>query len=581
MAKLNLNFSALPALVGGAEMTLQPPTDKELSKKFLIWFLQEYYHLEETEAADAVCDDTYDKGVDGIYVDESLKRIEILSSSLVKNFAKGIGDVRLKEFIGSLEQFKSSENIRYLEADKSTNKALKMILQKQEIAKKREEGYEIHGVYVTNATVDDQAELLLKHLKNFTLYDSIKLKDEYISLDKTPPISEPITFDISALPSMEYPMDKELTMVIAPISARELIQMKGILNNELFAPNIRYWLGKNTPVNKDMADSINDPYEHKLFPAFHNGLIILSEVLNYKKDDKITIEKYAVVNGCQSLRGLFENKQSISDDLHILTKFIKVAPDSPLGETITKRTNNQNGSRLRDFQSNSRTQKIIQQEFEKNYADEFYYRISRGEHPEWNKNKVIENELAGKLLLAFDLERPYECNSEIFTEEKHKEIFARKIVTADRIVMLRDILKSLENPRAAMTNRFVAAYALTRYFLIYLVRQVLEKDATGKQVLAEPSKFFTADKNRARLQYCFGKLAETLGEILDDEVELTNEEGYFDYKTQFKSKTAVRTLAAVVLRNYKREIRNPRYAVPFSQLWINSETEVKNAKTKN
>jgi hypothetical protein len=63
MAKINLDYSNLPKVIDGEGMDV-----KEQSRQFLVWFLQNYYHLEETEASDCVCDDRYDKGIDGIYV---------------------------------------------------------------------------------------------------------------------------------------------------------------------------------------------------------------------------------------------------------------------------------------------------------------------------------------------------------------------------------------------------------------------------------------------------------------------------------------------------------------------------------
>jgi hypothetical protein len=120
---------------------------------------------------------------------------------------------------------------------------------------------------------------------------------------------------------MEYAMSADLKMAIAPISAKELVTMDGIENNELFSQNVRFWLGKNTSVNKALEESIQDPDEHTYFPAFHNGLIVLTEALDVT-EQTITISNYAVVNGCQSLRGLFENQKAISPSLRIMTKFI-------------------------------------------------------------------------------------------------------------------------------------------------------------------------------------------------------------------------------------------------------------------
>ena len=341
MAKLSLDYSALPKLIGGVGMT-----HKQLSRQFLVWFLQNYYHLDETEAFDSVCDERYDKGVDGIYVDEQLRRIEIFSVCVATK-EKSAGDVKLKEFVGGLVQFQSSNSVKQLAID-TLNIDLKRILTEMEIASRLEDGFQVHGVYITTATPDVETRQFLQHVTNVTFWDKVKLEREYVPLYKTPPIATPFVFDVKNVPSMEYQVDGNLKMVIAPVAASELVMLDGITNNELFSSNVRYWLGKNTSVNKDIAKSIQKKEEHKYFPAFHNGLIVLCGKLELK-DQAITIVDYSVVNGCQSLRGLYENKQDITPELRILTKFFEVPEDSDLGVKITNRTNNQNGSKPRDF----------------------------------------------------------------------------------------------------------------------------------------------------------------------------------------------------------------------------------------
>jgi hypothetical protein len=41
-------------------------------------------------------------------------------------------------------------------------------------------------------------------------------------------------------------------MVLAPVAARELVAMSGIASGELFAWNVRQWLGQKTKVNREV-----------------------------------------------------------------------------------------------------------------------------------------------------------------------------------------------------------------------------------------------------------------------------------------------------------------------------------------
>ena len=72
------------------------------SHAILVWFLQNYFRLDEIDSQDSVCDGTDDKGIDAIYVDEKLETIFVFQCKLVHNTARTLGDIQLKEFAGSM-----------------------------------------------------------------------------------------------------------------------------------------------------------------------------------------------------------------------------------------------------------------------------------------------------------------------------------------------------------------------------------------------------------------------------------------------------------------------------------------------
>ena len=171
--------------------------------------------------------------VDGIYVSEQSSQIHILQSRLVKG-PKTLGDVALKEFYGSLSQFKDRQSVEGVAAS-TKNKELASLLREQGIAEKVEKGYIVRGVFVTNAPRDHNATAYLKTAPNLILYDEPELQRTFAPLGKSEPIPDEITFDVSSVPIMEYPIGSTLTMAIAPVSALELVNMNGIKNGELFA----------------------------------------------------------------------------------------------------------------------------------------------------------------------------------------------------------------------------------------------------------------------------------------------------------------------------------------------------------
>jgi hypothetical protein len=82
---------------------------------------------------------------------------------------------------------------------------------------------------------------------------------------------------------------------------------------------------------------------------------------------------------------------------------IELPPDHELAEKVTHHSNNQNPINARDLQSNSTFQRRLQNEFATKYKGKVFYRIKRGEPDQ--EPQVIDNDEAGRVLLAFDLKR--------------------------------------------------------------------------------------------------------------------------------------------------------------------------------
>jgi hypothetical protein len=572
LPKLQLSY---PAILN--EFGAHTVKERTESRALLAWFLENYYRLDEMEVSDCICDGRYDKGVDGIYVNDQLGQIDVFQTVIVQT-DKGLGDVSLKEFAGSLSQFKDKASVENL-AKTSKNPALTSLLKSNEIARKVEEGFAVQGVFITNAVRDQNAKDFLAAHPSITLYDRDELERSYSPLDKTAPIAKEMSFNIGSVPHMVYQLSAKVQMVIASLSAEDLVTMDGIASGELFAWNVRQFLGRKTKVNKDITKSIKSSTEHNLFPAFHNGLTILCEKLEAKKD-KITIGGYAVVNGCQSLSTLNENKKDITKELRIITKFINVPPNDALASKITDHTNNQNGTTFRDLQSNNPIQVRLQSEIHRKYKNDAWFRIKRGEHVEWPADKVIENERAARVLLAFDLKDPSSCHQtyKLF-DELHTNIFGRPGVDADRIVLANDIYNLVVAQSNLMANQLFGRYGLTRYLIIYLLREALETDEVGKELCKHPSKFLAESNGRKRLNDVLNKVAGALVRILDGEVTRRSktEETFFDYKSDLKSPKAVEALRAAIISQYQIVVDNG-YAPRFSDAW---KASVPTTKKKN
>lgn len=537
------------------------------SHAFLVWFLEHYFRLDETEAQDAVCDGPNDKGVDAIYVDRNLETVFIFQCRLVQNPKRTLGDTAIKEFVGTLDQFRNPETIRTI-ATNAANVELGKLLNAEKVADLVDDGYAIKGVFITNIDSDSNAIAYLRDRSDIRVFDKGKLALEYISVGPTAPVGTAITFDVFGYDCAQYQIG-DVKVIFAPLKGNDLVRLDGIASSELFAWNVRGSLGR-TKVNRDIGRSIDDPNEHKHFLLFHNGLTILCQEL-HKDGDKITISKYSLVNGCQSLTSLYDHRNSITDDLRVLTRLIELPPDDELAEKVTHHSNNQNPINARDLQSNSTLQRRLQNEFATKYKGKVFYRIKRGEPDQ--EPQVIDNDEAGRVLLAFDLKQPWTCHQSYkILDELHAEIFARPEVTADRILAVVDLHSSVVRCIDDIENGVLASYRLTQYFVLYLLRQALELDKDGKEFCADPSKFLGDTKGRSRLKVCSDRIVKDLIIDLNAEVRDREQTGEkFDFKREFKSPNAIREISRSIIPQYQKAVSIGR-ACSFGMEWKKSLT---------
>ena len=522
------------------------------SASFLIWYLENYYRLDPLDAVDSVCDQKGDKGVDGIYVNEDENTIDIFQCKISQKPGSTIGDTALKEFFGTLSQFDSRVSLEALLASAGDAEVSRLIKRLDLLDKIG--SYDVRGVFVANADIDSNGMAYLGSTPRIKFVGKIHLLDSYISARAAEPVAGSATFDISGYQVAKYIVDKDTNTVIAPVKARELVKLTGIVNQSLFALNVRGSLGR-TQVNKDIIKSIKDPTTHKLFPLFHNGITIIAESVE-ETEDVIKIDRYYVVNGCQSLTHLFENPASLTDDLRVLTKFIKVKNVvSDLSENITRYSNNQNGVKARDFKSNNAIQIRLQNEFKKNYSGLYHYEIKRGEPA--IASDVISNEIAGQYLMAFDLHEPWATHRryQVF-EDKHSELFGRPQVTADRIALCHEFAKAIEGIIPKINNKLVGKYILTKFMILHMLRLILDEDVLGKEVLKYPEKFVRKEPDRKRLGICIQNLLEEIVVDLNHEVD-----GYgvdFDYRGNLRNAEWVKKLATEVVSSHQKLVARGR-----------------------
>jgi hypothetical protein len=533
------------------------------SASFLIWYLENYYRLDTLEAVDAVCDQRGDKGVDGIFVNDNDETVTVFQAKINQSSNTSIGDKSLREFAGTLTQFTSAEKIQNL-IDSAPNTQLVSLIKREEILNKINT-HELRGEFLSNVDLDGNGADFLNSEPNITFVGKTILNTTYISNERNLPIHRPASFDVSGFQVTEYIVDATTKAVIAPIKATELVTLDGISDQTLFSFNVRGPLGK-TKVNRQIRASISDNSRHKFFPLFHNGITVVAKTLKVNSGI-LSIEDYYVVNGCQSLSALSEDRSKLTDDLRILTKFVQLEPTSSWAKLVTEYSNTQNGVSARDFMSNNRIQIRLQNEFDRNYKDEFSFEIKRGENK--GPGKVISNEDAGLLLMAFDLKEPWATHRKykVF-EEKSGDLFGRKEVTADRIVMCHVIEDAIKGFLPKINNQLVAKYKLTQYIILYVLRNILEKEPLYKEIIMRPGRFVRTQMARSHFHDCISRIIGDVIVDLNAEVDEFGED--FDYRDKLRNEDWVIAINKTIVAEYTKLINRHRIH-SFSEEWAKAD----------
>ena len=365
-------------------------------------------------------------------------------------------------------------------------------------------------------------------------------------------IDEAVDLDFDPAAFFSRELDAETTVLFGALPARQIASLPGIDDRTLFAQNVRLGLGR-TRVNKDIKTTLKDTDEHPNFLTFHNGLTIVCQELEevVQEPGRVRMSGFSMVNGCQSAVLLRENEDLLTDGLLIPVRLVRIGGSARLADDITYRSNNQNSINLKDLRANDPTQVALQAEFKELFGDRVEYVIKRGEAREAGDS--LPNDLAAQIMLALYNEEPWLAHRKFdLFDQRYKEVFHPRI-TAPHVYLAYLLYQQVLERRSEIEGELLAAYGLTAFVLVYLAGLILRESEDGNALLLDPKPHLDADEERVvqRLDLLLGDLIVDFNYYVKEKID---QDGYFDYKTSFKSQAAVKELAADVVRSYKKAI---------------------------
>ena len=394
-----------------------------------------------------------------------------------------------------------------------------------------EEGFVPKGIFCTNTTSAADAQDYLQVRSDIELYDASRIANERIDIEIDGGIKKEFSFDVSDTEVIKYESKEGITARFFLAYARELVSLSGISDGGLFEQNVRLSLG-NTKINKQLLASVKNKKEHQHFPLYHNGITLLCEKIKSEDETSLTVKHYVIVNGAQSVTSLYTAKESITDDLRVLTKVVAVKGNTSLAEKITYNSNNQNAIKARDLRSNHPIQVRLQREIMDINYQNYRYEVKRGEDNQGFA--VISNEEAGLILLAIDLGEPWSCHQKYrVMDDLHGRIFGQPHVNGYKIIGLHEAFRATRVGINDIADKPFSAYNLTKYFISFVVSEIVKTSNRGKAILHNPKILFDRSVIDEFAQI-FEVISQTVALDLNAEIQEPLEEGKLDYQGQLK-----------------------------------------------
>ena len=134
------------------------------------------------------------------------------------------------------------------------------------------------------------------------------------------------------------------------VSAREFLSIITDDNQEIirsiFYDNVRDWQGGDNPVNSGMSKTLCSDIKDR-FLLMNNGVTIIARTLT-QIGDRVIIEDFQIVNGCQTSYAVFNNEKDIDDYVMIPLRLIATGDEDVIA-SIIEATNKQTAIRPEQF----------------------------------------------------------------------------------------------------------------------------------------------------------------------------------------------------------------------------------------
>lgn len=358
-------------------------------RAFVFWYIKDTENFSDNDIFELITDRGKDAGSDAVIIDHNIKTIKIIQSKFSREI--GISPFnkdelnklnKVYDYLTGTSDYYELRDYIHASLKEKLDKAIRLI---------KEDGYKVKLYFITTN----------KSNPNYSIYDNEHQKIEIISVRElerkyeewrhghTPELGD---IEINYLEIMEGPKkpDSYLINISSEILRKEYLKFK----DKLFSRNVRIFYSETKKPNKAIKKTLIEQPQN--FWYFNNGITILSEKVNLQKEDKkIILKNPQIINGCQTVSTIGENRPSQSC---LFAKIVEIGDsviNQELIDGIIEANNRQTPVDERMLKSNHPLQVRLQRNIDPlgYYYErkEGQYREEKAKSPRIGKLKCIKN----------------------------------------------------------------------------------------------------------------------------------------------------------------------------------------------
>jgi len=348
---------------------------------FPVWFAKIVLDLDDDDAYDALAlEGPNEKGVDLFWIDEQNKRVFIAQC---KYSAKGSVSPKMKDldhflsctqWLSSPEALQAEGRPEWVSAASDFKEAITQDYTTQlwfVYCGPRDENIE-KRIRVYNSTPENEQNNRSSVHCDLALLESIY--GEWRGEGKRVPEAS-----IQLLAGGFEVSGAFGTAMVASLPASELSRLYQEFGDQLFARNVRGWLGaRKGSVNAAILGTLESDRERPNFWAYNNGItIVCDDYILDPSSPALTLSNFSIVNGCQTTVAVARSG-ALAEDVSVAVLARIISPPESMIDSIIRYTNSQNLIRRWDLASQDPVQRRLKREFA-DLKDPVFYAVRRGD----------------------------------------------------------------------------------------------------------------------------------------------------------------------------------------------------------